>query len=614
MVILGNERFVGVEDEFRATGSDGRGVLIDELARHSERFFFDESSHVPIIEGNQQPEQGSGRIWTWYGGTLYHDYDAVGSLVEATTPLVLLSDGVDALVNLVLTQRAQLLELCGECQITGVSTHLNLTLDSHFAGDDLCRFEVPVPSDEFVSIPAQKLGADIAMLATHTVSPILALLLFNRNPRKGALYRPRKNRRMELCLPYVTEPDQMRAGFTFWFAAVDYYTNLIKADLSGHRNWQERYQSPDYFRTLLPRLPVVIRDVAYQRPNYVLGYQIGSSQEINVMEAGSQASIGTDQGEMTVVDLGKIYMELLSHDILRFGGNKILSLIEDYLTGQKSPMVDLDGEPRYFHLSAEFVKAATGKTSKIFLGEHRVTEPATIHLKFLKAPCRVLNTYSRRLPMRLIRNLGTRLDWNHITLEVVEEEEYTVTQHLLEVPLGEVADYLRAEDYCGTPYVFLAEIQRWTRAVSTVPNPRAIFAYGTLMSPEQNQRRFGAVVTDLRRGHAYGEAYDFGDFPVMIDDPSGGIVPGVIITLGNFEETAGQFDIYEGSNDPNPVFIRVIREIMIEGFHRVPAWIYVGNKNNRYVADKLLKARRLTAVWSKHGFRIGREPKQSGPC
>jgi len=611
MSISGSERFAGVEDEFRVTDSDGRGVLIDELIRCSERFFFNEAVHVPIVRGDLQREHGSGRIWTWYGGTLYHDYDAAGSLVEATTPLVLLSDGVDTLVNRVLVQRAQLLELCGHCHITGVSTHLNLTLDSSFAGDDLCRFEVPVPSDEFVSVPAQKLGADIALLATHTVSPILALFLFNRNPRKGALYRPRKNRRMELCLPYVTEPDQMRAGFAFWFATVDYFTGMIKADLSRHRYWQARYQSPEYFRVLLPRLPVVIRDVTYQRPNYVLGYQISSSQEANVMEKGSQAVIGTDQGEMTVKELGKTYVQLLSRDILRLGGAGVLSLINDYLSGHRTLMVDLEGVPRFFNISAGFVETVTGKTARVFLGEHRVAEPATIHLRFLESPCRLLNAYSRRLPMRLTRNLGTRLDWNHITLEVIEEEEYTVIQHLLEVPLSEVPDYLRVEDYCGTPYVFLAEIQRWTKAVNTVPNPRAIFAYGTLMSPEQNERRFGAAITEVRRGHAYGEAYDFGDFPVMIDDPAGAIVPGVVIALSNFEETAGQFDVYEGSNDPNPVFIRVIREVMTENLHRVPVWIYVGNRNNRYVASRLAKARRLTALWKKHGFRVREESEPS---
>jgi len=97
----------------------------------------------------------------------------------------------------------------------------------------------------------------------------------------------------------------------------------------------------------------------------------------------------------------------------------------------------------------------------------------------------------------------------------------------------------------------------------------------------------------------------------MIDDPAGGIVPGVVIALSNFEETAGQFDVYEGSNDPNPVFIRVIREVMTENLHRVPVWIYVGNRNNRYVASRLAKARRLTALWKKHGFRVREESEPS---
>ncbi|MCX8125668.1 MAG: hypothetical protein N3E40_00795, partial [Dehalococcoidia bacterium] len=514
MSVSKNERFAGVEDEFRITDAEGRGVLIEELVLRSKRFFFSEDSHVPILKEGLPQESGGGRIWTWYGGTLYHDYDVNGSLVEATTPLVRLSDGVSVLVDNVITQRAQLLELCGECKITGVSTHVNLSLDPLFAGDDLCRFEVLVPSDEFVNVPTQKLGADIALLATHTLSPVLAYLLFNRCPQKGALYRPRKNRRMELCLPYVTEPEQMRAGFAFWFAAVDYFTGLIKADLGNYLNWQKRYKSPEYYRTLLSQLPVVVRDVSYQRPSYVLGFQVSLSQEANVMENGSKAVISTNRGEMTVLELGKIYLELLSQNILRFGGIAVLSLIDDYLNLRRLATVDLDGVPRFFSLRSGFTEATTGKSVRSFLNGHRVIEPATVHLRFLESPCRTLNLYSRRIPMRLFRNLGVKLDWNHITLEVVEENEYEVTQRLLEVPLDEVEDYLRAEDYCGTPYIFLAEIARWTKAVNTVPNPRALFAYGTLMSPERNERRFGALVIGVQRAHAYGEAYDFGDFPV----------------------------------------------------------------------------------------------------
>ena len=242
MGLSSEERFAGVEDEFQITNQDGGGVLLDELVRRSERFFFNEADHVQVVSTSTGSYSSSGRIWSWYGGTLYHDYDATGSLIEATTPLTLLTDGVCTLVNKVVTQRAQILELCDKCQIVGVSTHLNITLDSLFAGDDLCRFEVPVPSDTFVSVSAQKLGADIALLASQTVSPVIALLLFNRKPKKGALYRPRRNRRMELCLPFVTEPSQMRVGFAFWFAVVDHITKLIKEDLQKHSNWQTRFQ------------------------------------------------------------------------------------------------------------------------------------------------------------------------------------------------------------------------------------------------------------------------------------------------------------------------------------------------------------------------------------
>jgi len=203
------QRYCGVEDEFRIATPDGRAILIDEAVASSDRFFFDESAHVPVFPPEVEPEVETevtgGRIWTWYGGTLYHDADVQGSLLEATTPLTLLNAGVEALVEHVLVQRAQVVELAPGTEITGVSTHLNVGLDSDFAGDDLCRFETKVPSNAFVTVVVQKLGADIALLATHTIGPVLAYLLFNRRPRKGALYRPRKGRRMELCLPYVID-------------------------------------------------------------------------------------------------------------------------------------------------------------------------------------------------------------------------------------------------------------------------------------------------------------------------------------------------------------------------------------------------------------------------
>jgi hypothetical protein len=123
------------------------------------------------------------------------------------------------------------------------------------------------------------------------------------------------------------------------------------------------------------------------------------------------------------------------------------------------------------------------------------------------------------------------------------------------------------------------------------------------MAPDEVTRRFGAAITLSRSAHFYGDVFDFGEYPVLMENPSGGVVPGVLLDISNFEEAAARFDVYEGANDPCPVFFRSLREVAVEGFRRIPAWVYLGNRNNRFVRDRLPKARRLTALWNKPGLR-----------
>jgi gamma-glutamylcyclotransferase (GGCT)/AIG2-like uncharacterized protein YtfP len=120
----------------------------------------------------------------------------------------------------------------------------------------------------------------------------------------------------------------------------------------------------------------------------------------------------------------------------------------------------------------------------------------------------------------------------------------------------------------------------------------------------QAERLFGARVTGVRKSHTYGTAYDFGDYPLLVEEPGGGVVEGDVLDIDNFEEAASKFDHYEGCQEPNPVFMRVLRHVALGDYTRVPAWIYAGNRNNRYVREKLLKAPRLAGRWSKSGLRV----------
>jgi gamma-glutamylcyclotransferase (GGCT)/AIG2-like uncharacterized protein YtfP len=203
-----------------------------------------------------------------------------------------------------------------------------------------------------------------------------------------------------------------------------------------------------------------------------------------------------------------------------------------------------------------------------------------------------------------MRNVGRDIAWEHINLEIIEEDDHLVRRHWLKVPLSEVDEYLRLEDFCGGAGDFIGEASRWVQTVTTIPNPCRLFVYGTLMVPGQAERRFGARVISVKGAHTYGTAYDFGDYPLLVEEPGGGVVVGDILEIANFEETISKFDHYEGCHEANPVFIRVLRQVALEDFSRVPAWIYAGNRNNRYVREKLLKAPRLKGRWGKSGLRV----------
>lgn len=612
MPVSEKQRYAGVEDEFRITARDARFLSVDKLVSRTQRFFFDESGHIPIFEQVTNSDSEGGRLWTWYGGTFYHDYDSRGPLVEVTTPLTPLDRGIEALVENVLTQRAQLLELSREEEILGVSTHLNLMLDSLFKGEDLCEFKALVPSNAFGHIEAQKLGADVALIATHTISPVLAYLLFNHKPAKGALYRPRKNRRIELCLPYIPEPDQMRAGFLLWFAAVDYITNLIKADLKRHRDWADRYQSPDYYKFILAKFPFTVSDIRFERPPYYIGYKISSGVEENVMENGSKALISTDKGEINIVELAKAYTDFLSDKLSGMATKRQLALLEDFLSGRRQLNVDLKETPKSFRLDHQYLAKATGKNASSYLNGHEVDELASVHLKFLRNPLQVIKPHSRISPGRIIRNLAREIDWDSIKLELVEENEDIVRRYLLEIPLHHTDDYLRLEENFNRRDTFFDGIKQWIKATSEVPNPRSIFAYGTLMNPERDRRNFGVTVTSAKSAYAYGESYDFGDYPVLIENYRTSVVPGVLLSLADFEEAANSFDFYEGCHEPNPLFIRALREIMLDNFESTFSWIYIGNRNNRLVREKLKTTPRLSGIWTKKSLRSRQMSRSTG--
>lgn len=173
----------------------------------------------------------------------------------------------------------------------------------------------------------------------------------------------------------------------------------------------------------------------------------------------------------------------------------------------------------------------------------------------------------------------------------------------MEVPLHRTDEYLKLEEDFTKIHIFLDRIKPWIKTTTEISNPRRLFAYGTLMDPQRNQQQFGVIVTSVNKAHACGEAYDFGDYPVLIENGRTSVVPGVVLSLLDFEEAASRLDLYEGCDYPNPLFVRALRRVISDHFENTPSWVYIGNRNNTLVREKLKTAHRLSEAWAKTSMR-----------
>ena len=113
-----------------------------------------------------------------------------------------------------------------------------------------------------------------------------------------------------------------------------------------------------------------------------------------------------------------------------------------------------------------------------------------------------------------------------------------------------------------------------------------IFAYGTLMNMEFLERRWGIKPVKAMEGAVRGRLYRAGWFPILIEDESeGSLVYGKVIEIFNLEEVIASIDRYEGCDnmDPNSLYFRKEKAVILNDGSRVKAWVYVGNPKNPIV-------------------------------
>ena len=121
-----------------------------------------------------------------------------------------------------------------------------------------------------------------------------------------------------------------------------------------------------------------------------------------------------------------------------------------------------------------------------------------------------------------------------------------------------------------------------TKPAATQAICERLFTYGTLMNRGTLIKQGNIVPEKGERATMSGRVYKGAWFPTLIE---GGeeVVHGVVWTIPKLAEDPAIFDRYEGSDKPDPVYSRVIREATTESGERQKVWVYVGNPKNGIV-------------------------------
>lgn len=604
-------RIAGWEDEFRV--SDGKRLYtLEELLPRSGRPFFAQLKHVLVGErkpllslldedldlGNYDTTMVD-CMWTWYGGKLYDEQDR---LLEACTPPIrLIRYPVEHLARQVMVGRAQLGEITAGLQAEGMSSQLNFMLDADFQGADLCDeqqfVDDRVPTQGMTRGRAQKLGADIAKILVRTVGPVVAYLFFNTSQRKGAIYRPRGHRRLELSLPFVARADQLVAGSLFWFAAVEHTTRLIHEDLGGYGDdFADQFRTPEYYERIMAQFPILVEDVKLKtHVSFRLGYEVDGGYEAQVMDQGSDAVIATNAGPLRVTAIAERYLQFFEQEIGAFGRPENRRILEEFVSGARIPSVDLKRAHRHFSLP-ESIRAQLMHGPTAFLDRLPVDAQEYPLAALVQEPARWVENPQQGLIVR--RTLGNYLEWHVIRMEVVAEEAAAgiVRVARLEVLRDDLAEYLRLERGAGTPKRLWDVAQRWAVNVVELPYPRQIFAYGTFMSDDLVRRACGATVMSRQEAQLPGTLHDLGDFPVLVESfTDRSAVHGFLTTVDDFGCFLREADLYEGVTGPTPYFFRVLREVTLAEGGTALAWVYLGNLNHPEMRRRVAAARMIAS-------------------
>jgi len=595
---------MGWEDEFRAT--DGSTVLtLDQLLTKNSREFFAQAKHILLSERKPPPfeesidlaDYDSSRtdcVWTWYGGKIYDEQD---SLVEASSPPVpLLAYPIDNLIQAISIGRAQIGELTEGASAIGVSSQLNIMLDSYLFDEDLCDekkyVDLNVPTQGLTKGRAHKLGSDLARIMVHTVGPAIAYIFFNSTQHKGAIFRPRGNKRLELALPFVPRQDQMMAGILFSIAAVEYITKAIKDDLTSFgEDFAPKFKDPEYYQRVLKTFPLKVEDLRMKHNvAFRLGFEVAGGYEEAILNHGSEAEVQTNWGVMPVRKYLREYISFLKGELARWGTPEQRVVLDDYAYGLRVPEVDTKVQHPHFILS-EYLTDVIKDTPSNFLNRLSVRTDIYPIASLVKEPSKTIGHRSDNLFVR--RHLGDDQDWHRASIEIMVEDyaDKKLIDIRLEVDREALPDYLKLERQTTDARQFLQKIAPYRLSELEIPMPESIFVYGTFLSDGVVQSLHRGKAISRVDGYTRGTLYNLREFPVLIEsyyDMS--VVHGQLMVVEDLKEFLRASDRYEGADREMPLFTRALREVTLEDDSKVLAWVYIGNANHPTIRRRLDKA------------------------
>jgi gamma-glutamylcyclotransferase (GGCT)/AIG2-like uncharacterized protein YtfP len=124
--------------------------------------------------------------------------------------------------------------------------------------------------------------------------------------------------------------------------------------------------------------------------------------------------------------------------------------------------------------------------------------------------------------------------------------------------------------------------------------PEYLFLYGTLLPGNPHSKSLPVLrrLKPVGSATVRGRLYDFGDYPGALVDPAAKtLIKGTLFKLPNNDEVLKALDEYEefdSRNKKSSLFVRMQADATLDDGRRLPAWLYVYNRNprkGRLIAD-----------------------------